>query len=521
MTAPLLSAPTVVIGAGLAGLATALALAPRPVLLLTSAPPGREAATGWAQGGIAAALAADDSPDLHVADTLTAGAGLVDPAIAALVAAGAPAAIERLLAWGVPLDRAADGQLALGREGGHNRRRIVHAQGDGTGAAVLRALVAAAWNAPSITILADCAARALLVQDGRVVGVQADRGGAPFVVRAPAVVLATGGVGGLYRDTSNPLGARGDGLMLAARAGAVLADMEFVQFHPTALDVARDPRPLVTEALRGEGAWLIDETGRRLMLGVHPLAELAPRDIVARAVWRHKAQGGQVFLDARAALGDKFASRFPAVYAACAAAGLNPARQPIPITPAAHYHMGGVAVDADGRTSLPGLWAVGEVACTGLHGANRLASNSLLEALVFAPRVADAIEAVGDVTGPMPIAASIVPEAPTDLATIARLRGLMSRHVGVERDAEGLTTAIAALSATLQGAQGRVADGALVGLLIAIAALRRTESRGGHLRLDYPHTEAAQAVRARLTLAEALAQAQSITPSFSALEAIA
>jgi L-aspartate oxidase len=522
MSAPLLTAPTLVVGAGLAGLATALALAPRPVLLLTSAPPGWGAATGWAQGGIAAALAPDDSPDLHVADTLAAGAGLVDVAIASLVAQAAPAAIERLLAWGVPLDRDADGALALGREGGHGRRRIVHAQGDGSGAAVLRALVAAAWATPSITMLSDCSARALLVQDGRVVGVRADRAGAPFVVQSPAVVLATGGVGGLFRDTSNPLGACGDGLAIAARAGAAMADMEFVQFHPTALDVPRDPRPLVTEALRGEGAWLVDAQGNRLMLGVHPLAELAPRDVVTRAVWRHQAQGGQVFLDARAALGDQFAVRFPSVYAACMAAGIDPAIQPIPITPAAHYHMGGIAVDAQGRSTLPGLWAVGEVACTGLHGANRLASNSLLEALVFAPRVAADILDHSDAPALVPAAELAVAQADLhDQATLGRLRALMSRYVGVERDAEGLSSAIAMLRVAAEGPPSRVADAATVGLMIAVAALQRCESRGGHVRLDYPQTDPAQATHMRLTLADALVQAGSISSPPTALEAIA
>ena len=280
----------VVIGAGLGGLMTALELAPRPVLLLSRSPLGREVATAWAQGGIAAALAAGDSPALHAADTLEAGTGTCDGAIVDAVTREAPGTVARLERYGVAFDRASDGQLALGREGGHGRRRIAHAR-DATGDAITRALVGAARRTASITILEGVDVRELLQEDGRIVGLAAVRGAERLLVCAPAVVLATGGAGGLYAHTSNPLGARGEGFVMAARAGAALADLEFVQFHPTAIDVAADPMPLATEALRGEGALLVNSLGERFMLGLHPLAELAPRDIVSRAIFRERAAG--------------------------------------------------------------------------------------------------------------------------------------------------------------------------------------------------------------------------------------
>jgi L-aspartate oxidase len=284
--------------------------------------------------------------------------------------------------------------LLLGLEAAHGRRRIVHAGGDRSGSEIMRALIAAVRQTPSITVLDGVEARRLLVADGRVAGVLAASATETLVLPASRVVIATGGLGGLYRHTTNPLGALGQGVALAARAGAVLADMEFVQFHPTALDVGLDPMPLVSEAVRGEGAVLIDESGGRFT------DELKPRDQVSRAVWRHLGDGHPVFLDAREALGTRFAARFPAIAAHCRAAGLDPARDAIPVRPAVHYHMGGIAVDAEGRSTVPGLWAAGEVAATGLHGANRLASNSLLEAAVCGrwvdPRARRAARAHGD-----------------------------------------------------------------------------------------------------------------------------
>src|SRR5262245_28307329 len=360
---------SVIIGGGLAGLMTALRLAPQPVILLARVPLIEGAASAWAQGGIAAAVGEDDGPELHAADTLAAGDGLSDPAVVARIAAAAPSAIIELERHGVVFDRDATGHLALGLEAAHGRRRIVHVAGDGTGVAIMRALVAAVRATPSITVIEGLEARRLLVDDRGIAGVMVAGGFDACLLPTRRIVLATGGLGGLYAHTTNPLGAIGQGLALAARAGAALADMEFVQFHPTALDVGLDPMPLVSEAVRGEGAVLIDETGEWFMAG-QGRGELEPRDVVSRAVAAHIAAGHRVFLDARAALGSDFAARFPGIAARCRSAGIDPTRVPIPVRPAVHYHMGGIAVDEAGRSSVDGLWACGEVSASGLHGAN-------------------------------------------------------------------------------------------------------------------------------------------------------
>src|SRR5580658_622899 len=381
----------VIIGAGVAGLVTALELAPRPVVVLTKGLLGAEGSTLWAQGGLAAAFGSGDSPALHAADTLKAGDGVCDPAIVNRFTRAAPAAISRLARLGVRFDRTVGGGFALGLEAAHGQARIVHAGGDGAGRELMRALVAATRATPSIEIAEGFEARRLIVNEDAVSGVLAVGPAGQTLFQASRIVIATGGIGGLFEESTNPLGSFGQGVALAARAGAALADMEFVQFHPTALDCAERPMRLVSEAVRGAGATLIDETGERFMAST-PGAELAPRDIVARAIWRRRAQGHRVFLDARAAIGAEFAERFPIIAAACRAAGVDPAREPIPVRPAQHYHMGGVAVDAEGRSSVEGLWVCGEAACTGLHGANRLASNSLTEAAVFGAFVAQSIE---------------------------------------------------------------------------------------------------------------------------------
>jgi L-aspartate oxidase len=499
-------APVVVVGAGLGGLATAIELAPRQVLLVSRARLGEDVASAWAQGGLAAAVGADDSPADHAADTHAAGDGLCDPAIVRLVTEAAPGCVERLARLGVAFDAAADGRPLLGREGGHHRRRILHVR-DATGAAITRALVAELRRTPSVTVLEGVEAEDLLLKDGAVAGLAARRGAERLRISASAVVLATGGLGGLYVRTSNPLGARGDGLAMAARAGARFADLEFVQFHPTALDLGADPMPLATEALRGEGAFLVNSLGERFMQGLHPLADLAPRDVVARAIFRERAAGRQVFLDARAALGAGFAERFPTVYAACRAAGVDPATEPMPVAPAAHYHMGGIAVDEDARSSVPGLWAVGEAAATGLHGANRLASNSLLEALVFGERAARDIAAAP--ARPAGAAAPLAAErrAPAwDPRALDGLRRTMDADVGVERDAAGLVRAVSAFAplAAGQGAAPALRNAATAALLVATAALGREESRGGHFRKDFPAHAPGVPGRRFLTLDEAL-----------------
>jgi L-aspartate oxidase len=476
---PLVGQP-VIIGGGLAGLMTALHLSPEPVLVLAKAPLASAAASGWAQGGIAAALGPDDSATLHATDTIASGDGLCDRAAVERITCAARAAVEELIRHGAIFDRSADGEFKLGLEAAHCRRRIVHARGDGTGREILRALIEAVRRTPSITVCEGVEARRLIIEDGKLAGVLALAGSGPLRLSSSRVIIATGGIGGLYRATTNPLGAIGQGLALAARAGVALIDMEFVQFHPTALDVGIDPMPLVSEAVRGEGAVLIDDTGERFMAG-EARAELAPRDVVARAVWRRLADGHRVFLDAREALGTRFAAEFPSIAAACQAAGIDPATAAIPVRPAAHYHMGGIAVDAAGRTSLDGLWACGEAAATGLHGANRLASNSLLEAAACARWVAESVSGTVARRG-----TKLPPIAVPQAGATGLVREIMSRHVGVLRDRAGLRAAIEALR-PVAFSTGAAADAAAVGLMIAIAALLREESRGGHFRTDFPH----------------------------------
>nr|PZN01130.1 MAG: L-aspartate oxidase [Pseudomonadota bacterium] len=490
----------VIVGGGIAGLATALKLAPMPVTLLVKAPLGTEASTPLAQGGIAAALGADDSPRLHAADTLAAAAGVGDPHITSRVTGEAAACIDDLLRYGVPFDRDENGRLALGLEAAHSRRRIVHAGGDATGRVVIETLIRAVQRAEHIEVIDNVRVTEVLAEDGAVRGVIGERAGTPFFLSTSALVLATGGVGGLYTHTTNPLGSVGSGFVLAARAGAVLRDVEFVQFHPTAIAVGRDPMPLATEALRGEGAILVNQRGERFMESV-PGRELAPRDVVARAIWRQIEGGNDVYLDARTAVGERFPARFPAVYALCMEAGLDPVKQPIPVRPAAHFHMGGIAVDERGRSSIEGLWACGEVAATGLHGANRLASNSLLEGLAFARWIAQDIAGSQPQPRMRPFAMPDPKPRPFDAATMAEVRRIMTQHVGVVRNAEGLRTAALRLSELAHG-DSATADAALAGAFIAVAALERRESRGAHCRSDYPETQEAWARHIELTLAD-------------------
>jgi L-aspartate oxidase len=496
----------VIVGGGLAGLFCALKLAPRPVTVITAAPIGEGASSAWAQGGIAAAVGEGDSIDSHVADTLKAGAGLVDENIARLMAAEGPARVKDLLRYGVPFDRDLEGHFLLSREAAHSARRIVHVKGDRAGAAIMHALIAAVRATPSVRLLEGLKLDDLLTDGRKVTGlcIRAVAGGAQVEIPARGVVLATGGVGGLFAVTTNPREARGNGLAAAARAGALIADAEFVQFHPTALDVGRDPAPLATEALRGEGATLVNKNGERFMQALHPDAELAPRDIVARGVFAEIAAGRGALLDGRNV--EKFAERFPTVYAAATGANVDPLKQPMPIAPAAHYHMGGVLTDANGRTSIDGLWAAGEVASTGAHGANRLASNSLLEAIVFAARIAN------DIKGLMPQAhARELPLSLPDLFSPAKatedegeLRALMQANVGVIRNGTGLGRALVDLAHFERSAQSPdLRNMATAALLIAASAFARTESRGGHYRSDFPKVDAAQAARSFITLADA------------------
>ena len=470
----------VVVGAGLAGLTAALAAAPAKVLVLTGAPLNHGCSSAWAQGGLAAALADDDAPQLHADDTVAAGAGLVDAAMALLLAEEGPAAVRALAAIGAPFDRTPDGGFAQSLEAAHNRARVARVKGDQAGREIMNAVTVAAMAARHIEVRTGARLRGL-VQDagGRVRGVVAEIAGELTEITARAVVLATGGVGGLYSETTTPAELVGDGLGLAAMAGALISDPEFVQFHPTAVDIGRDPAPLATEALRGEGAVLINASGERFMSRYHPKVELAPRDVVARAIHAERAAGRGAFLDAREAVGEHFPEEFPGVFAACLGGGVDPRTQPIPVAPACHYHMGGVVTDACGRTSLEGLFAAGECASTGVHGANRLASNSLLEAAVFGARAGRAAAAEAD-AGTPPLRAAVAPDLPPE--ALQRLRKLMSRHAGVVRDAQGLTTLLAEITA-MEAAYGRSAPLVAARLIVA-CALARTESRGGHFRSD-------------------------------------
>ncbi|MFL6808744.1 MAG: L-aspartate oxidase [Bradyrhizobium canariense] len=495
----------IIVGGGLAGLFCALKLAPRPVTLISAAPLGQGASSAWAQGGIAAAMAEGDTPEAHAADTVAVGGGIVDEAVALGIAREAAPRIHDLLAYGVPFDRDLEGRLAVGREAAHSARRIVHVRGDGAGAAIIAALSDAVRRTPSIQLIEGFVAEALLTEDRAVTGLQLREPGnfaaRPVLLAARTVVLATGGVGHLYAVTTNPREASGSGLAIAARAGAVIADSEFVQFHPTAIMVGRDPAPLATEALRGEGATLINGRGERFMAARHPLAELAPRDIVARGVFAEISAGRGAFLDARQALGARFADRFPTVHASCISAGIDPATQVIPIAPAAHYHMGGIAVDDRGRSSIDGLWAGGEVSSTGAHGANRLASNSLLEAVVYAARIADDIAGR---TTPSPARLADVPtrDGRPDAAAVNRLRTLMSAHVGVVRNGDGLADAVRSFAALEREAMSiAVRNMATAALLVATAAWNRPESRGAHFRSDHAADVAALAQRTTTTLA--------------------
>jgi L-aspartate oxidase len=510
----------VVIGAGLAGLFTALKLAPLPVTLVSGARFGEGASSLWAQGGIAAALAEGDTPEAHAADTIRAGAGIVDEKIALLMAREARERIEDLLSYGVPFDKDLEGHLALGREAAHGRNRILHVKGDTAGRAIMHALTEAVARTPSITVIEGFVARDLVLREGRVGGVELAPAGEPLahgvILAANAVVLATGGAGQVYAITTNPREARGEGIAIAARAGAVIADAEFVQFHPTAINIGRDPAPLATEALRGEGALLVNARGERFMRAVHDDGELGPRDVVARAVYREVVSGRGAFLECRP-LGKKLLEHFPTVVAACRAAGIDPAREPIPVAPAAHYHMGGILTDASGRSTIDGLWACGEVASTGAHGANRLASNSLLEAVVFGARAATDIASCWR---PVSLKAgvrreqrvSVVAQSGGGESAERRLRLAMSGGAGVIRDGASLRNALTAIVALERENQGdrRLANMLITAKLITAAALQRKESRGAHFRSDYPLPDERLAERSFLTLEQAEAIAREV-----------
>jgi len=479
-----IDAPAVIVGGGIAGLSTALALE-GCILVANEAIGG--GSSSLAQGGIAAALDQEDSPALHAADTLRVSAGLADPEIVSLVTNAAIDRVGWLQAIGVAFDRSPAGALALGREAGHGRHRIVHAGGDRTGAAVMRAMREAVLKRDDIRLLEGFELVDLVTADERAAGVLLEGpGGLRLAVLAPQVVLATGGIGGCFDRTTTPPTSRGAGLAAAARCGVRLADLEFVQFHPTALAVNADPLPLLTEALRGAGAVLLDESGDWFMTSIHPDAELAPRDVVARSVFAINAQRKQVFLDATSV--PDLATRFPGACALARAADLDAARQPLPVTTAAHFHMGGIATDAQGATSMPGLWACGEVASTGLHGGNRLASNSLLEGLVFGERIARAIRtanlspARAPLEVPRRVRAASCAGDPVEI-----LRGLIGNSLGPLRSGPAMTAALRRLDSWTPATSAEE-DLTVVARQLLLATLGRCESRGSHQRSDFPQT---------------------------------
>ena len=497
------TADVVVIGSGVAGLTTALQIRAHnlSVMLITKARVD-EGSTKWAQGGIAAALGPGDSPDQHERDTLVAGAGLCDlPAVKVLVSEG-PEAVRKLIARGAVFDKSETGEIALTREGGHLRNRILHAGGDATGAEVSRALLAAVSKDPGIEVIEHALVLdALKSESGRVCGVtlhvigEGSRDGVGRIL-ARAVVLATGGLGQVYAQTTNPSVSTGDGVALALRAGADVADVEFIQFHPTVLymgENSRGQQPLISEAVRGEGAFLVNDRGERFMIDIHPLADLAPRDIVAKEISRQMAKSGakHVWLDARA-IAD-FAERFPTINASCMEIGVDPRRDLIPVAPASHYASGGIRTDLNGHSSVPGLYAVGETACTGAHGANRLASNSLLEGLVFGARIAE------DIAKHLPNSEAPIAEDPIEILISPSVRGdlqrAMSKGAAVVRSGNSLTEVLNRLDrlkdATTIYANVEAWETTNLYLLataIARSALERKESRGSHWREDFPES---------------------------------
>ena len=481
-----------VVGIGVAGLHTAWRASAEGSVMVLTKRSLFDSATAYAQGGIAAALGAGDSPELHRRDTLAAGAALCDAEAVEVLVEEGPTRVRELHTAGADFDLEPGGKFKLGKEAAHSRRRIVHAHGDQTGAEVARTLIERVRETRQIQVLEKTRVLDLIVSNGVCYGIRATKAGKPVEIVADATVLATGGCGQVYRYTTNPQVATGDGYAIAHRAGVKLADMEFVQFHPTALETSENPLALISEAVRGEGAILVDDQGVRFMVKRHRLAELAPRDVVAREIYRERQKGKRVFLDARK-LGRSFKTRFPGIFALCKARGIDPSKDLIPVIPAAHYMMGGIVTDLAGRSSMSRLYACGEVSRTGVHGANRLASNSLLEGLVFAERVArDMIASPKLVRAPRVTdwEAPVLKDRGAAQVAADAVRRVMWNHVGIDRSAKGLREGLALLS----DIETRLPVGATeevnmveTARLIAKAALMRKESRGGHYRSDFPH----------------------------------
>ncbi|MCK5658952.1 MAG: L-aspartate oxidase [Alphaproteobacteria bacterium] len=506
------SAEVVIIGAGAAGLFSALTLAPKRVIVLSKEPLGGICASAWAQGGIAAAVGEKDTIISHVSDTIKAAAGTADTEVVDVLINEAPRYVKILEKYGVRFDRDNTGTFRLSREACHTCRRVLRAAaGDGFGHELMRALTEAVKKTPSILFKEGITAEKIIRSNGTDKGsvqgvlVRQTKENKPMIFTAPAVILATGGIGNLYTVTTNPPSAIGRGIAMAARAGAQLSDLEFVQFHPTALDTNENPAPLATESLRGEGAHLLNGLGEKFMPKYHKMAEMAPRDVVSRAIFAQLQKSQKVFLDCR----HIDVTHFPAFLKTCARAGLDPEHDLVPVVLAAHYHMGGVATDLKGRTSVPGLWACGEVAATGLHGANRIASNSLMEVIVMGGRAAADIQNTGKPT-PKKVKINIkalptLPQTCVPQPEENTLRHIMTDMAGIVRHKQDMIKALRHIISIEQKAEGvnsRLADKALVSRMIVISALHRTESRGGHYRADYPKPVKSWRKRSFVTLKE-------------------
>ncbi len=524
MIEPISTDRVIIVGAGLGALYAALKLAPRPVLMISPETLGEGASSAWAQGGIAAAMSKKDDPKNHATDTVIAGAGTVDKKVANFVTKDAREFILDLTELGTPFDRDENGKYVMSKEAAHSFARVVRVQGDQAGKAIMESLIDQVSKTPSVQVMEGVLASRLEVENNKIIGVwiesSAKKRSSPVLVKSPAVLLAGGGSGGLYALTTNPLRIRGQVIGMAARAGALISDAEFVQFHPTSIDMGEDPAPLATEALRGEGAILINKNGERFMLdlknGGHKDAELAPRDIVARAIFAQTQAGMRPMLDTRKALGKEILTNFPSVAESCARGGIDPVKDAIPVAAAAHYHMGGIDSDLDGKTSIENLWVCGEASSTGLHGANRLASNGLLEALVFARTCADGIdEKLGPISnGSIP---AVEIEFDTsgklpDKSAVDLLRKTMTDNVGVVRNETGLKRALK----TIDELERQQADCpaflnmTATATLIAACALLREESRGSHYRDDFPSEKKSLNERSHIKFEQALKVRQSV-----------
>ena len=504
MTESFYTPDVVIVGGGIAGLTVALNLAPRKVCVITKNTLGVNTSSGWAQGGIAASIDKKDSHESHIKDTLETAKGLADEIVVKTIVNESLNVVNELEKIGVQFDKNSDGSFNLGLEGAHSFNRIVRSKGDSSGIEIMRGLIGKVETSDHITVLENVSIDSIISENNTIYGVigRLTEKNIPdnhVIIQSPQVVLATGGLGGIFANTTNPRSSYGEGIALAAQAGAILTDMEFIQFHPTGLDFGIDPTPLATEAIRGEGAYLVNQNNERFMIGIHPKNDLAPRDIIAQNIFKQIEKGNSVFLDCRHNIISNFKERFPQVYSYCIKADIDPKKELIPIIPVAHYHIGGVKTDLKGKSSLEGLWSCGEVAATHIHGANRLASNSLLESLVFAKIVAQEINN-------QPLKIIKKPLSPSFIKTykektknkfrakkyIWQLRSSMMRNLGIVRNQNSILRGLSdiiKIERESRGLSAKLNDMILVCKFIIIGAYKRMESRGCHLRSDFLETK--------------------------------